>query len=248
MSDWARALSTAYGAGFEAMLAAVAGAGAAPDTALVPFWPLVGAAYDGELLVVGRSVNGWIEDWTPRELADHAIRAAAIARLRADAEPEGSCRMAWVADLWGARTGYNTARSAFWRVQRRLAVESLGADPAAWSSRLAWTNLYKVSPAAGRNPGTDMQRAQRVHAAALLRRELEELAPRRVLALTGGWIGPFADALDLRVDRRDGLVEGAGTIAGVPCVVARHPMGKREDWMLDEIRAAFAGLGAPLRP
>jgi len=243
----ARTLSSAYGAEFEAMLAAVADAGAAPETPLVPFWPLAGAAYDGELLVIGRSVNGWIEDWTPRGLADPAVRAAAVERLRADAEPVGSCRMAWVTDLWGARSGYSTARSAFWRVQRRLAVEDLGADPAAWSSRLAWTNLYKVSPAAGWNPGADLQRAQRAHAAALLRRELEDLAPRRVLAFTGGWMAPFADALDLRMEGRDGLVEGAGTIAGLPCVVAKHPMGKPEDRMVDEVRGAFYGLGVPLR-
>lgn len=240
-------LSTAYGSDFEAMLAAVAAAGAAPETPLVPFWPLAGAAYAGELLVIGRSVNGWIEDWTPRELAAPRVRAAVIDRLRRDAEPEGSCRMAWVTDLWGARNGYNTARSAFWRVQRRLAVEELGAEPGSWSGCLAWTNLYKVSPAAGWNPGADLQRAQRPHATALLLRELEELAPRRVLALTGAWIEPFARGLDLRLESRIGLVEGVGTIWGRPCVVAKHPMGKPEDRMVHEIKEAFAGLGFPLR-
>jgi hypothetical protein len=29
------------------------------DTDLTSFWPMIGAAYDGELLVVGRAVNGW---------------------------------------------------------------------------------------------------------------------------------------------------------------------------------------------
>lgn len=115
------------------------------------------------------------------------------------------------------------------------------------TSRNAWTNLHKVSPD-GWNPGADLLREQRAHAAALLRRELEERALQRVLALTGGWITPFGDALDLRVDRRDGLVEGAGTIAGVPCAVARHPMGNPVDRMVHEVRAAFAGLGGPLQP
>jgi len=93
-------LSTAYGSDFEAMLATVAAAGAAPETPLVPFWPLAGAAYDGELLVIGRSVNGWIEDWTPGQLADPGVRATAVERLRRDAEPKDRCRMAWVTDLW----------------------------------------------------------------------------------------------------------------------------------------------------
>jgi hypothetical protein len=239
-------LSSAFGADFGSMLAAVASA-ADPDTPLVPFWPLVGSAYDGELLVVGRSVNGWVRDWTPRQLADPARRASAVAEMRADAEPADGCRMAWVADLWGARSGYNTARSAFWRVQRRLAVGGPGADGRAWPSALAWTNLYKVSPAAGWNPGADLERAQRPHAVGLLRRELDELAPRRVLALTGGWIGPFADGLGLRAEGRPGLVEAVGTIAGRPCVVAKHPMGKPEGRLADEVAAAFAELGVPLR-
>ena len=241
-------LSAAYEARFDELLAAVAAAAGSPDTPVVPFWPLVGDAYDGELLVIGRSVNGWVEDWTPRELADAAERAKAVAAMRADAEPDGRCRMAWVTDLWGAPSGYSTSRSAFWRVLRRLAVDGLGARGAAWAGRLAWTNLYKASPAAGWNPGADLQRAQRAHAAALLHMELDELAPRRVLAMTGVWIAPFADALDLCADARDGLIEGVGEIAGRPCVVAKHPMGKPEGRMADEVRAAFAELGAPLPP
>ena len=98
-----------------------------------------------------------------------------------------------------------------------------------WSSRLAWTNLYKVSPAAGWNPGADLQRAQRRSAVELLKLEISELAPRRVLALTGGWIGPFMDELGLVLDHRSGLVEGVGVQDERAWVVAKHPMLKPED-------------------
>jgi hypothetical protein len=51
-------LSPEYAATFEQMLAEVAAAARDLDIPLVPFWPIRGAEYDGELLVIGRSVNG----------------------------------------------------------------------------------------------------------------------------------------------------------------------------------------------
>jgi hypothetical protein len=152
--------------------------------------------------------------------------------------------MAWVTDLWGATTGYNTRRSAFWRAMRRI---SSGDDPAPdWPGRLAWTNLYKVSPAAGWNPGGDLQRAQRPLTLQLLLLELAELAPRRVLALTGNWIGPFVDGLGLKLEARSGLVEFVGHGSGRAWVVAKHPMGKPGDLFVREVRRAFADLGAAI--
>jgi len=44
----------------------------------------------------------------------------------------------------------------------------------------------------------------------LLEREVAELAPRRVLALTNRWwFEPFAEALGVDVQQREGLVEGS---------------------------------------
>ena len=215
-------LSAAYAATFERMLESVAAA-TDPDVPLVPFWPLRGADYERELLVIGRSVNGWVEDWTGRELAEGRVRRAAVEHLRADAEPTEGCRMRWVTDLWGPGQGYRTSRSAFWRVLRRIVLTdpTSGIDPARWSSRLVWTNLYKVAPAAGWNPGADLQRAQRASASDLLRIEIEEFAPRRVLALTGSWIDPFVDPLGLSLDPRAGWVERVGISAGRAWVVAK---------------------------
>lgn len=240
-------LSREYVTAFERAIEEVALAATDLDVPLVPFWPLRGAAYDGGLLVIGRSVNGWVEDWTPRQLRDPAVRAAAVERMRSDAEPVDGDRMRWVTDLWDARDGYNTHRSAFWRVLRRIVL----ADPAAaddehWSSRLVWTNLYKVSPGAGWNPGGDLQRAQRRSAIELLAQEIEAYEPQRILALTGAWIAPFADGLGLRVAARSGLVEGIGELRGRPCVVARHPMGKPEGPFVAEVLDGFAELGVPI--
>jgi hypothetical protein len=240
-------LPTRYESIFEQMLQRVAAA-TAPEVPLVPFWPQRGVDYDAELLVIGRSVNGWVLDWTAGELSEPDRRRAAIDQLRAHAESTDRCRMAWVTDLWGAREGYSTSRSAFWRVLRRitLANRSRLVDPARWSSRLVWTNLYKVSPAAGWNPGADLQRAQRASALELLGLEIEAFAPRRILALTGGWIDPFVDGLGLSLERRSGLVEGAGHDHARPWVIAKHPMAKPENRFVDEVLGAFRDLDAPL--
>jgi hypothetical protein len=120
------------------------------------------------------------------------------------------------------------------------------ADTDHWSSLLVWTNLYKVSPGAGWNPGAELQRAQRRSAMELLAMEIETFAPARVLALTGSWIAPFADGIGLRVTPRSGLVEGVGELMGRPCVVAKHPMGKPEGPFVTEVLRGFADLGKPI--
>lgn len=230
---------------YSQMLYTVAGSIPDPDLPLVPFWPLRGASYDRELLVIGRSVNGWVNDWTVRQLCDRVEAEAAVDQVRSDAEPVAGDRMAWVVDLWRAPSGYNTARSAFWRVIRRISCgDRVVAED--WPSRLVWTNLYKVSPAFGWNPGADMQRAQRGSATELLKFELATFAPRRVLALTGSWMEPFRVALGVDVERRNGLVEGFGMRGAEAWVVAKHPMGKPGTAFVTEVLKAFEELGIPL--
>lgn len=239
-------LPQAYETEFERMLNSVAEAATDPAVPLVPFWPIRGAAYDRRLMVIGRSVNGWVEDWTPTQLRAPATRRAAVARMRSDAEPTDRCRMGWVTDLWDNRSGYNTHRSALWRVLRRIVLaDSSDVDVDRWSSALAWTNLYKVSPGAGWNPGADLQRVQRPAAVELLAMEIEAFAPRRILAMTGSWITPFAEGIGLKVAPRSGLVEGVGDLMGHPCVVAKHPMAKPEGRLVAEVLAGFADLGVP---
>ena len=240
-------LSRSYETVFERTLQEVALAATELDVRLAPFWPIRGAAYDGSLLVIGRSVNGWVKDWTARQLRESSVRLSAVEWMRSDAEPLDGCRMRWVTDLWGARDGYNAHTSAFWRVLRRIILSDTrpGADDALWSSRLAWTNLYRVSPGAGWGPGAALQLAQRRSAIELLKLEVEEFAPRRVLALTGGWIGPFTHELGLALSARPGLVEGVAERDGCAWVVAKHPMAKPEDRFVSDVLAAFADLGAP---
>ena len=60
-----RALSLEYEDMYAEMLEG--SALASPDVELTPFWPKIGARYGGDLLVIGRATNGWIDRWVPSE-------------------------------------------------------------------------------------------------------------------------------------------------------------------------------------
>lgn len=153
--------------------------------------------------------------------------------------------MGWVLDRWGdSDGGYDTARSQYWNTARRV-IEGLHPDwEADWPSHLAWTNLAKVAPYDGGNPGSASLRIQRgANGTALLTREVEELAPRRIVAFTDRWwFAPFAEALGVDLDERDGLVEAVGCRGEQRVVVAVHPMTRSPRAVADAIIAAFASL------
>ena len=71
-------LSRSYETIFDRTLEEVASAATDLDVPLVPFWPIRGASYDGSLLVIGRSVNGWVMPWTAGQLREPSIRRSAV--------------------------------------------------------------------------------------------------------------------------------------------------------------------------
>lgn len=231
-----------YDGAFMALLADSARAAPNPETPVVPLWPLVGWEYSGELMVIGRSANGWIEDWPIGDLRDATTRVQVARTMRADAEETERCRMLWVTDLAGKTDShYNTNRSAFWRALREIVGNLTGVEGPSWPSHLAWTNLYKLSPAAGWNPGANLLVAQREATIELLRIEIETVKPLRILAMTGlDWIAPFLEPLGIDVDQRVGLVEGVGHWGSARVIVTKHPMTKPAAKFVDEVMAALA--------
>ena len=200
---------------------------------VVGFFARKGDDYDGQLMIVGRAVNGWSMEVTPAELKDPAVARNFADRLGHEMTDAKGCPLSWVRDGWGAREGYNTKKAAFWRVARRTAVE-LGIAPESstdWASRLAWSNLYKVAPPAG-NPSEAVCSAQQAGCIELLREELCVFQPQRLLFLTGLWATPFLRALPWvqREDRGTTTnVHLIGTIGNAQVVVATHPMTRAED-------------------
>ena len=233
-------LSPEYDAELEAMLARLGATPGVGPSLLTGFWPMTGLAYSNGLMVVGRAVNGWIDHISAPELANATARAQLRASMRRTAEGDGQCPMRWVTDAWGRRGGYSTAKSAFWRHIRTVlaAMEPASVGDPKWSSRLTWTNLAKIAPAGGGNPGGSLLQVQLEMGPALLARELDECNPSRVLVLTGRWwFEPFADYLGLAADWQAGLVEGVADDGSRRWVIAPHPQGKPRRIHADVIAA-----------
>jgi len=75
----------------------------------------------------------------------------------------------------------------FWRLVRS-AMEVLGVQ----LNEIAWSNLAKAAPAAGKNPWSALLERQHRLGGRLLRQEVNELDPDVVLLLSGrGYAGPF---------------------------------------------------------
>ncbi|MGD0109852.1 MAG: hypothetical protein ABSC06_38400 [Rhodopila sp.] len=144
---------------------------------------------------------------------------------------------------------YNTRRSAFWRVIRAVVsrLHIANVDENTWPSYLIWSNLYKVSPAKGGNPNSELRCAQFNECVQLLQWELENYRPSRILFLTGrAWADPFLTQVwNDRVERNGhSFVECIGHVACGPhhaatCVVASHPQGKNETNWVNDVVAAF---------
>ncbi len=218
-----------------------------PRAQVTGFLAVTGTCYSGELMVIGRSVNGWTDGIEPQRLSDQSTARSYAIQVQDSVAGNGRCPMIWVTDCWGEKDGYNTRSSAFWRTIRLVVGELCIADieDRTWPSHLVWSNLYKVAPVGGGNPGQALCTAQLPSCISLLGEEIERFAPKRILLLTGmSWAEPFLASFTRRVSMASlGYVEALGRIhrqAGgeTSIVVATHPQGKRQaDWVTDVVNA-----------
>ena len=225
-----------------------------PDQAVSGFLSMQGRLYNNELMVVGRATNRW-EDGEGRKPSE--LSAPDTAKLYAKSvfdvsQGSNSCPMQWVANQWGATriSGYyNSKTSAFWRVSHKLLGE-LGiveSDDKNWSSHLVWSNLYKVAPSSGGNPGKKLCDIQFDECVRLLQQELSTYRPKRLLLLTGlDWAEPFLRDIEkpslsspnfkyVEAYAQKYLSDGGTT----KIVVAAHPQGKKESDWVKEVFDAF---------
>lgn len=214
-----------------------------PAKEITGFLAMTGDLYTGDLMVIGRAVNGWLRGIMPAELGQREIANEYAEEVFRSVTAKGKCPMQWVTESWGDTKGdYNTARSAFWRVIRQT-VGVLGVadiEDTKWPSHLVWSNLYKIAPAGSGNPGSALAKAQFDNCLALLNLELKTYAPRKLLFLTGwDWAGQFLKSYP-NIVMHKGLLEASGTITlptGDTCriAVAKHPQGKPEALWVKEV-------------
>lgn len=214
------------------------------------FMAMVGRRYARALMVVGRAVNGWTRGVFPNDLAAHATAEDYSHDVLESVNGGEPCPMMWVTENWGNDHGYNTNSSAFWRVIRgvvaKLNIADVGLD--SWPSHLVWSNLYKVSPAEGGNPGAPLCRTQLAGCRELFKLELQIYNPSRLLFTTGmDWAAPFLDDFHLMPDLVAGFdyVEGFGTLTIDPAeqpiqyVVVAHPQTRPEVQWIEEVCCLF---------
>ncbi len=157
--------------------------------------------------------------------------------------------MTWVTDRWSnSSSDYNIKRSAFWRVIRAVVSESGIANVAegSWPSHLVWSNLYKVAPADGGNPGSKLCDIQFSGCLSLIEMELSTYRPSHFLLLTGlGWAEPFLRHISPGFRRvSNSYVEAIGQCSldsGIVTrvIVAVHPQGKGDSRWVKEVMEAL---------
>lgn len=224
-----------------------------PNQTITGFLSMAGHLYNKELMVVGRAVNRWEEGVFPEVLSAPDSAADYATKIFDGAIGNGSCPMSWVTNCWANPSNpdskYNTKKSAFWRVIRAVVAESGIANTAknTWPSHLVWSNLYKVAPEEGGNPGGALRQVQLNGCISLLRQELDVYVPRRLLLLTGlNWAEPFLRdiAPTFRPVTSGNYVEATAEIShdtgnSTKVVVAAHPQGKSEGIWVQEVMQAF---------
>ncbi|EIP97787.1 hypothetical protein OpiT1DRAFT_02235 [Opitutaceae bacterium TAV1] len=201
-----------------------------------------GRNYNGELLVVGRAVNGWTkESYRINQLKQQGVIRKIFEEI---IPPKDDCLSDWVQECWENRDrkGYNTKRSAFWRTIKGIVNKSNISNEEDWASSIVWSNLYKISPFEGGNPSNSLCERTRKDCINILKAEIEVLNPRRIVFLTGSdWFGDFEEELEFKDDRaKRHPIEKSGKIFnGAQIVVLPHPQGKKEKPLIDSVAKHF---------
>ncbi len=167
---------------------------AAESTTLCPFFCQAGKEYHNStprILFVGKSTNGWVTDSRNIDLL--------FDKNNEDRIVNRDDQMEWVKTLEGPNPLYNTKKSAFWRVVKRVSSYMFSAET--WYTQIAWTNLFKVSPSEG-NPSSALRRKQLDTCRMILSADLTNLAPTFVVFLTSEWETEFLRPSGYEIDRR----------------------------------------------
>lgn len=213
--------------------------------------PLVGSNYTSsrsKLLVCGRAVNGWKSLDLSRSDAD-------IYEMMCNIHPEDrvhGCELNWIKRSrlnWdnNIKNGYNYRKSSFWNGTRDVLKALEGGSEMAkknWPSLLAWSNIYKISPAKTGNPNNELRRIQIPQCKVILQKEIELLQPKNILFITGDWGKNILHSLGIWPDYKSkNIVLFANTVTFLwknkltanVVVVIRPERQKRNKWVKDVI-------------
>ena len=199
-----------------------------------------GTTYNGKLMVLGRAVNDWEPYLNPS--SEESVEQC----LLAIHEAIGKENLDWGKEKWGLHEGYNTNKSAFWRLSRKIA-EKISPDTEFHTDKIVWSNLYKAAKCKKDehnadkkfrgNPSSRLMKAQFESCKDILNAEIDLYKPAYIVFLTGlGWARHFlTDATQISNNADWRYVEQIGSYRGCQYVVGQHPQGKNEALHLQEI-------------
>jgi hypothetical protein len=185
--------------------------------------PQVGRQWNGDLAVYGRAVNGWLDKYDWHELTSKP-GAEEVAKEMWE-HTEGACKyllgipeegledcecggdpMHWVEHRRRPHSK-KPMGSPLMQLAKRVVAQyhRCSGDASGWSSKLAYSNLFKFAPERG-NPDRNLKKLQLSHCIEILLYELQELKPRNVVFVTEGnpreeWFSYFREPLGWRRDK-----------------------------------------------
>jgi len=193
------------------------------------------AGQNDGILFVGKAVNGWITEEKDMDVLFGNGNESIFDR--AD-------QMQWVEDLEGDENTYNTRKSAFWRVIKKISQKF---HPDNWSSHIAWSNLCKIAPFKGGNPNDTLYYKQLSFCQEIFEKEIEILSPKYVILLTSGWEKDFLYFLNGKQPTESIHEETWGNgyetkvyrIKDTIFITSPHPQGKEEQTHVEVITHLF---------
>jgi hypothetical protein len=188
------------------------------------FFPQTGKNYygtDTKLLFIGQSANTAGESRDVEELFDLNDKDRIVNR---DDEIE------WVEKAANPSSDYNTNRSQFWRLIKKVSKGFYGKED--WYNYIAWSNVCKVKPCT-KNPPWKLLQMQRAAGLKILTEEIRVLKPDFVIFLSSQWENFYLESIGL--DREKACVKPWAdtesryqTINGVTYIMSPHPRGNKE--------------------
>jgi hypothetical protein len=220
---------------------------------LTVFSPLVGCSFEtseSRLLICGRAVDGWRNTLFPDGAIEESLNT--IFKIP-EADRSEKCEMHWIQrnrKAWQKdhKKGYNYKSSSFWSCAREVvkAFETMAdINDDNWHSRLVWSNIYKISPQGGGNPGERLRSKQIKECSAILQTEIRILKPKNILFITGGWGKKILESLDIHPDHESKkVVQYAEKVGAVNVVITVRPERQKRAFWVSEVISAFGELSA----
>ena len=215
------------------------------------FYPSFGVKKkDCKFLVYGQAVKGWKPNFNAfaelnRNGFSQKLLEESIEYSNAYHASQNHNPLDWINIYW-SNASYNNFvktekdrqfyepsdfrvhRSFFWNVIYKLICEHYDLDKNSfhWSSKLVWSNLYKIAPSERENPSPQEKELQQKISLELVRKELDEIQPAYCIVLTNrSWWLPFQK--DLKTENipfvKNSVIESVEKYGRTTIIVTSRP-------------------------